>query len=90
MRLSGIREAQPGQTTYFAYGRRRHYRAGAVNNSTHGVGPGGLERIAADYASLFAAAGFRLTRTVATTTDWVVIEAVPAEEPDANYRSALR
>jgi hypothetical protein len=38
----------------------------------------------------YTAAGFRLTRAVATTTDWVVIEAVPAEEPDANYRSALR
>jgi hypothetical protein len=48
------------------------------------VGPGGLERTAAEYADLFAAAGFRLTRTSATTTDWVVIEAVPAEEPDAN------
>jgi hypothetical protein len=42
------------------------------------VGPGGLERTAAEYANLFAAAGFRLTRTAATTTDWVVIEAIPA------------
>jgi hypothetical protein len=48
------------------------------------VGPGGLERTSAEYANLFAAAGFRLTRTAATTTEWVVIEAVPAEEPDVN------
>lgn len=39
------------------------------------VNPGGLERTTAEYASLFAASGFRLTRTVATTTEWVVIEA---------------
>jgi AraC-like DNA-binding protein len=45
------------------------------------VGPGGLERTAAEYAGLFAAAGFRLTRTVATTTEWVVIEAAPTEQP---------
>jgi hypothetical protein len=43
------------------------------------VGPGGLERTTAEYADLFASAGFRLTRTVATTTEWAVIEAVPAE-----------
>jgi hypothetical protein len=42
------------------------------------VGPGGLERTTDEYADLFAAAGFRLTRTVPTGTPWSVIEAVPA------------
>lgn len=42
------------------------------------VGPGGLERTTAEYADLFAAAGFQLTRTVDTTTEMAVIEAVPA------------
>jgi hypothetical protein len=43
------------------------------------VGPGGLERTTGEYAELFGAAGFRLTRTVPTATEWVVVEAVPAE-----------
>jgi hypothetical protein len=43
------------------------------------VGPGGLERSAGEYAELFGRAGFRLTRTVPTATEWVVIEAVPTE-----------
>jgi hypothetical protein len=42
------------------------------------VGPGGQERSTAEYAELFAGAGFRLTRTVSTGTPWAVIEAVPA------------
>lgn len=41
------------------------------------VGPGGLERTAGEYAELLDAAGFRLTRTVPTATEWVVIEAAP-------------
>jgi hypothetical protein len=41
------------------------------------VGPGGLERTAGEYAELLGMAGFRLTRTVPTATEWVVIEAVP-------------
>ena len=41
------------------------------------VGPGGLERTAGEYAELLGAAGFRLTKTVPTATEWAVIEAVP-------------
>ena len=41
------------------------------------VGPGGLERTAGEYADLLATAGFRLTRSVPTATEWVVIEAAP-------------
>ena len=41
------------------------------------VGPGGLERTTGEYAELFGTAGFRLTRTVPTSTEWVVIEATP-------------
>jgi hypothetical protein len=43
------------------------------------VGPGGRERTTAEYASLFATAGFRLTRTVPTATEWFIIEAVPVQ-----------
>ena len=43
------------------------------------VGPGGLERSTSEYAELFGKTGFRLTRTVPTSSEWVVIEAVPAE-----------
>jgi hypothetical protein len=42
------------------------------------VGPGGRERGTDEFAELFAGAGFRLTRTVATGTPWTVVEAVPA------------
>jgi hypothetical protein len=42
------------------------------------VGPGGRERSTAEFADLFAGAGFRLIRTVPTGTPWAVIEAVPA------------
>jgi hypothetical protein len=41
------------------------------------VGPGGLERTTNEYGDLFLSAGFRLTRTVATTSEWVIIEAEP-------------
>jgi hypothetical protein len=41
------------------------------------VGPGGLERSTAEFADLFAGAGFRLTRVVPTGTPWAVIEAIP-------------
>ena len=41
------------------------------------VGPGGLERTTSEFAELFGAAGFRLTRTIPTGTPWAVIEAVP-------------
>jgi hypothetical protein len=42
------------------------------------VGPGGRERTQAEYQRLLATAGFQLTRVVRTTSDWVLIEAVPA------------
>ncbi|MGE5830182.1 MAG: methyltransferase [Micromonosporaceae bacterium] len=53
-------------------------RIAAFADLTMMVGPGGLERTTAEYADLFTAAGLRLTRTVATTSEWVVIEAVAA------------
>jgi hypothetical protein len=40
------------------------------------VSPGGVERTAAEYKELFAAAGFRLTRIVPTQTPFSIIEAV--------------
>jgi hypothetical protein len=40
--------------------------------------PGGEERTEAEYAALFAKAGFRLTRVVPTRSEASVIEAVPA------------
>ncbi len=40
--------------------------------------PGGEERTEAEYAALFAKAGFRLTRVVPTRSEVAVIEAVPA------------
>jgi hypothetical protein len=44
------------------------------------VEPGGLERTPAEFADLFAASGFRLTRVVPTTTTPLnVIEGVPAD-----------
>ena len=39
---------------------------------------GGRERTRAEYANLFARAGFRLTRVVDTVTPVSIIEAVPA------------
>ncbi len=41
------------------------------------VGPGGQERTVAEYAALFEAAGFALTRVVETGTSVFVIEAAP-------------
>jgi hypothetical protein len=41
------------------------------------VSPGGQERTEAEYATLLAAAGFRLTAVTATASDVVVIEAIP-------------
>ncbi len=38
--------------------------------------PGGIERTAAEYRALLAAAGFRLTRIIPTTTPFCIIEAV--------------
>jgi hypothetical protein len=43
------------------------------------VGPGGRERTSAEYADLFAAAGFRLTATVAAGMEWYVLEATPID-----------
>jgi hypothetical protein len=40
--------------------------------------PGGLERTAGEYASLFERAGFRLSRIVPTTSPFSVIEAKKA------------
>jgi hypothetical protein len=40
--------------------------------------PGGLERTKAEYAALFARAGFRLSRVVPTRSEVSVIEGVPA------------
>ena len=40
--------------------------------------PGGRERMEAEYAALFARAGFRLARVVPTRSPMAVIEAVPA------------
>jgi hypothetical protein len=41
------------------------------------VSPGGQERTTVEYADLFAAAGFRLLRTVPTASPWSVFEGVP-------------
>jgi hypothetical protein len=42
------------------------------------VSPGGVERTEEEYAELFAKAGFRLTRLIATPSPYSIIEAVPA------------
>jgi hypothetical protein len=42
------------------------------------VHTGGRERTEAEYRALLEAADLRLTRTVATTTPFTVLEAVPA------------
>ena len=41
------------------------------------VAPGGQERTEAEYATLLAAAGFRLTKVVPTASDVSVVEATP-------------
>ena len=42
------------------------------------VSAGGEERTEAEYATLLAAVGFRLTRVVPTTSDVSIVEAVVA------------
>jgi hypothetical protein len=42
------------------------------------VSPGGIERTAAEYAALLAAAGFRLTRIVSTPSAYSIVEGVKA------------
>jgi hypothetical protein len=42
------------------------------------VSPGGIERTAAEYAALLAAAGFRLTRIVPTPSAYSIVEGVKA------------
>jgi hypothetical protein len=42
------------------------------------VGPGGRERTRDEYETLLRAAGLRLARVVPTTTDFSIVEAVPA------------
>ncbi|MFG1816182.1 methyltransferase [Kribbella sp. NPDC049174] len=51
----------------------------AFSDLTMLVVAGGQERTTDEYRSLLSAAGFDLTRTVATASDFFVIEAVPAQ-----------
>ena len=54
------------------------------------VSPGGEERTEAEYATLLAAAGFRLTRVVPTASDVSIVEAVAGLTPRARAATVHR
>jgi 2-polyprenyl-3-methyl-5-hydroxy-6-metoxy-1,4-benzoquinol methylase len=58
--------------------RPGHERVAAYSDLNMLVGPGGRERTEAEYASLFAQSGLRLTRVLDTGTPHAIVEAVAA------------
>jgi len=79
--LRSCREAMAAAATLLIVERLLDWASPSVPfaDLTMMVGPGGLERTTDEYATLLAATGFRLVRTVPTSTDFAILEATPVE-----------